>query len=160
MTAPGLVRGVAEGFERTVGAAWLAGDADLTPVVDELMSELDPVVAGDNLHQLLFDLFGIVGLGKAEAVGEAQDVRVDDDAFCDFVGDAKNDIRGFAGGSGNGEELGHGIRHLAAEVSQQFLCGSRDGLGLVAIEAGGLDLGFERRERGLRHSLWCRELTE
>lgn len=144
MAAPCLVRGVAEGFERAVGAARLAGDADLASVVDELVRELNPVVAGDDLHQLLLDLLWIVGLREAEAIGEAQNVCVDHDALGDSVGGAQHDIGGFSGGSGNSEEFGHGVRHLAAEVRDDALCGTRDGLGLVVVEAGRFDLRLKR----------------
>ena len=80
MGRPGFVGGVAEVFEGAVGAARFAGDADLTAVVDEFVGELDPPVAGDYFLQVLFYLHGVGLFGEFEAVGEAVDVRVHDDA--------------------------------------------------------------------------------
>lgn len=84
--------------------------------MDEFVGELYPVVFGDDAHEVLFDLFGVGRFGKAEAVGDAQHVGVDDDAFGDVEGYSKDHVGGFAGGSGNGEQLGHGLRNFAAEV--------------------------------------------
>ena len=67
-------------LEGAVGAAGFAGDADLAAVVNEFVGELDPAVAGDDLLQVLFDLYGVGFFGEFEAVGEAVDVRVYDDA--------------------------------------------------------------------------------
>ncbi len=53
MTAPGLITGIAEWFEGAVGTAGLAGDANLAAVVDHLMGERNPVILGDDLHQVL-----------------------------------------------------------------------------------------------------------
>ena len=103
MAAPGFVRSIAESFERAVGTARFAGDANRASVMDELVGKLDPVVAGDDLHQLLLNLFRIGGLCEAEAIGEAQNMGVDDYAFGYSVGYAKDDIGSFTGGSGNGK---------------------------------------------------------
>ena len=78
VAGPGLVGGVAEVLEGAVGAAGFAGDADLAAVVNEFVGELDPAVAGDDLLQVLFDLYGVGFFGEFEAVGEAVDVRVYD----------------------------------------------------------------------------------
>lgn len=51
---PGFVGGVAELFQGAGGAFGFAGFADLAPVVDEFVGELDPAVLGDYFHQVLF----------------------------------------------------------------------------------------------------------
>lgn len=50
-------------FEGAVGAAGFARDADLAAVVDEFVAELNPTVFGDDLYEVLFDLYGVVILG-------------------------------------------------------------------------------------------------
>ena len=65
---------------------------------------------GNDLHQLLLDFFGGVAFGEVEAAGDAEDVGVDDDAFGLAEADAEDDVGGFAGGAGNGDELGEGLR--------------------------------------------------
>lgn len=124
MTTPRLVRSIAECFQRAVGTARFACDADFAAVMNELMRELDPVIAGDDLHQVLFDLFGIAGFREPKAVGKAQDVGVDDDAFGNSIGNTKNDIGGLTRGSWNCKEFGHALRDLTAEVRDYTFCGA------------------------------------
>lgn len=126
MTGPGFVGGVAKGFQRAVDAARFAGDADLAPVMDHFVGELDPVVARDDLHQLLLDFLGFVGFCEAEAFGEAKYVRVDDDAFGEAVCNSKDDVAGFARDSGESEQLSHGLWDPAAEVSNELLGSAGD----------------------------------
>ncbi len=68
---PGLVAGVAEGFEGAVGAAGFAGQADLAAVVDELMRELDPAVLREDFDEVALDLYGLSMAGELEAAREA-----------------------------------------------------------------------------------------
>lgn len=138
----------------------LAGDADLSSVMDELVGELDPVVLGDDVHQLLLHLFGVGGIREAEAVGEAQDVGVDDDAFGDAVGDSEDNVGGFAGGSRDGEQFGHGFWNFAVEVLDDAPGCSGDGLGFVVIEAGGFDLCLKSRKGGFGHGFGSGEFAE
>lgn len=59
-------------------------------MVDELVGELYPAVAGDDFHQFLLDLLRVVALGEAEAAGEAEDVGVNDDALGFSEADPEN----------------------------------------------------------------------
>jgi hypothetical protein len=68
--------------------------------------EGDPAVLGDDLHQVLLDVCCGFGFGEREAAGDAEDVGVDDYAFCVFEADAEDYVGGFAGGAGDGDELG------------------------------------------------------
>jgi len=111
--------------------------------VNHLVGEADPVVARQDLHQFLLDLFGRLGLGEFKAARDAEDVRVDHDAFGQTVADAEDDVGGFAGGAGDGDELGECLRDLAVEVGENFAGSALNGFGFVAEEAGGLDKGFE-----------------
>src|SRR5579871_5134326 len=61
-SAPRLVAGVAEIFQRAIDALGLAGITQLAPVPDDLMREQNPFVARDHLHQILLNVFGIVFL--------------------------------------------------------------------------------------------------
>ena len=63
MRCPGFVGGVAELFQRAIGAAGLAGYADLAAVVDEFVGELDPAVAWDDLLEVLLDFDGVFLFG-------------------------------------------------------------------------------------------------
>jgi len=105
LRTPSFVGGVAELFQGAGGAFGFAGFADLAAVVDEFVGELDPAVLGDDFHQVLFDGLRGVAAGEAEAAGDAEDVGVYDDSFGFAVGYAEDDVSGFTGCSGDGQQL-------------------------------------------------------
>jgi len=82
-------------------------------------------------------------------------VGVYDDAFGFAVGYAEDDAGGFAGCSGDGEELGHGLRDFAAELLADDAACALDGLGFVVVEAGGADELFDGFDGGFGHGLGC-----
>jgi len=137
---------VAELLEVAAVAFGLAGVADLAAVVDELMGEGDPAVLRNHLHQFLLDFLGRVAFGEAEAVGDAEDMGVDHDAFSFAEADTEDDVGGFAGGAGDGDELGEGLGDLTVEIGDDFAGSALDGFCLVVVEAGGADEGFELGE--------------
>ena len=151
---------MAELLEVAAAAFGFAGVADLAAVMDELMREGDPVILGNDLHQFLFDFLRRVAFGNAQAAGDAEDVRVDDYAFGFAEADAEDDVGGFAGDTGDGDELGEGLRDLAAELGDDFAGGTLNGFGLVVEEAGGADEGFEFGEGCLGHGGWGGEAAE
>src|SRR5580698_6144254 len=65
---PCFVAGGADGFEGAVGAFGFAGDADLAAVVDDFVGVGDPVVFGDDLDQVLLDLFRFCSLRQVQSV--------------------------------------------------------------------------------------------
>jgi len=142
---------VAELLEVAAVAFGLAGVADLAAVVDELMGEGDPAVLRNHLHQFLLDFLGRVAFGEAEAVGDAEDMGVDHDAFSFAEADTEDDVGGFAGGAGDGDELGEGLGDLTVEIGDDFAGSALDGFCLVVVEAGGADEGFELGEGGFGH---------
>lgn len=132
------------GQEDAPRAAGLAGDADGPAVVDEEVRPEGPLVLRDDLGEVVLDLDGVGGvLGEAEAVGEARDVRVDGDALVDSEGVSEDDVGGLSADAGEGVEGFHGLGDLAAVVGDEGLGHGDDGLGLVAVEAGGLDVPLE-----------------
>ena len=68
---------------------------------------------------------------------------VHDDAFGFAVGYAEDDAGGLAGGTGDGEEFGHGLRDFAVELLGDDAACALNRLGFVVIEAGGTDEFFE-----------------
>ena len=140
---PGFVFGVAELLEVAAVAFGFAGVADLAAVMDELVGEVDPAVLRDDAASVPARLFGRVAFGQAEAAGDAEDVGVDDYAFGFAEADAEDDVGGFAGCAGDGDEFGEGLRDLAVEVGDDFCGCALDGFGLVVEEAGGADEGFK-----------------
>lgn len=135
VAAPGFVGSVAEGFEGAVGTARFAGDADLASVMDEFVRELNPVILRNDLHQFLLYFFGIGRCGEAEAVGEAEHVRVNHYALGQAEGYSQHDVGGLARGAGEGEHFGHCFGNFAVEVFDEPFGRAGDGLGLVVIKA-------------------------
>lgn len=86
--------------------------------MDDLVRERDPAILRKNLHEVLFDLNGIVIFGEIQALGNPLDVGIDDDARGDSEGRSQYDVGRFAGRSGDGEELLDGLRDLAVEAQE------------------------------------------
>src|ERR1700691_5689184 len=57
--APRLVAGVADDLQQAFNAFWLAGNAQLPSVPNDLMREQNPFFARDNAHQILLDFLRI-----------------------------------------------------------------------------------------------------
>src|SRR5205085_11912543 len=79
------LRPPAEGEHRALPAPRPPRDADLPAVEDEQVGGARPALLLDEGHELPLDLDGVVALGDAEPVRDAQHVRVDGDAFRDVV---------------------------------------------------------------------------
>ena len=103
------------------------------------MREIDPVGLGDNLHQIVFDLFGRVLPGQAEAAAQAVNMRVNHNPFSFAVRDAEDDTGGFAAAAGQLDEFGHRVGHLPGMTLGNGLTTIADGFGFVAEETGGFD---------------------
>lgn len=55
--APGLIFGVANIFQKAVGAARLPSNASFPAKMDHAMREVDPALLGNQPHHVLFDSF-------------------------------------------------------------------------------------------------------
>jgi hypothetical protein len=150
----GFVFGVADVFDFAVEAAGLAGDAEAAAVPDELVGEEHPFIFGQDLDEILLDFFWVGVFGEVEAVGEADDVGIDDDAAGDSVAGAEDDVAGLAGDAGEGEDLLHGLGDNAAEFFDEFFGGAHDGFCFVAEETGGADFLFELTGVGVGEMFW------
>jgi len=107
------------------------------------VAEEGPGVAGEEFDEVLFDADGVAEGGEAEALGEAADMGIDDDAFIFLEGVSEDDIGGFASGTGEVGEGFEGGWHFAAVLREECGTHGSDVFGFVAIEAGGADEGFE-----------------
>ena len=110
---------------------------------DEPVAEEGPGVAGEEFDEVLFDADGVAEDGEAEALGEAADMGIDDDAFIFLEGVSEDDIGGFASGAGKVGEGFEGGWHFAAVLGKEGGTHGSDIFGFVAVEAGGADEGFE-----------------
>ena len=126
-----------------VDALGFAGDAELASVPDDLVGKENPFLARDDAHQVLLDLLRVIVRGEFETARDAVNMGVDDYAFGFLEPRAQHDVGGFAGDAGEGEQLFHVVRDLAAEVGDDFFRGADHGFRLVAEETGGADVGLE-----------------
>ena len=85
-------------------------------MVDDLVGEADPVVGREDSGEFLLDFLGSFRFGEGESTADAQDVGVNDYAFSFVEADAEDDVGGFAGGAGDGDEFGECLRDLGVEV--------------------------------------------
>ena len=107
------------------------------------MAEKGPGVAGEKFDEVLFDADGVAEGGEAEALGEAADMGIDDDAFIFLEGVSEDDIGGFASGTGEVGEGFEGGWHFAAVLREEGGTHGTEVFCLVAVEASGADEGFE-----------------
>ena len=151
---------MAELLEVATVAFWLARDAHLAAVVDKLVRKRDPAILRDDPHQLLLYLLRRVTIGKAQPMGNSEDMGVNYDTFCLAEADAEDDIGRLAGRAGNGDQFGKGLRHLAVEFGDNLRCGTLDRFGLVAKEACRANQRLKLRQSCFGHRLWGGESTK
>jgi hypothetical protein len=65
--AVGLVSGVAEGFQRTHCAFWRSRHTDGASVMNDLVGIVDPLVARQNLDEVLLDLLWSFFFGEFQS---------------------------------------------------------------------------------------------
>ncbi len=66
MASPGFIAGIAKRFQSAIDAARFTGDANLAAMVNHFVRKRDPVVLGNDLHQIFFhrDRLGLAGKFK------------------------------------------------------------------------------------------------
>jgi hypothetical protein len=71
---------VTDVFQWTLSAFGASGNAQSTAVMDNLMREINPFWLWNHLHQVLLDVFGIVGFREFQPSRYAMDVGIDHNA--------------------------------------------------------------------------------
>ena len=111
---------------------------------DEQVGEFAPRALRESLHKRLLNLRNrVVGLCKAESLGEAFDVGIDNDADVDVEGVAEDDVCGLAGDAAQREELVHRGGNLTSEAFDDGLHRFVNGAGFISEQADGLDEGLD-----------------
>src|SRR6266508_2507125 len=134
--APDLERRRAQVGQLATVAAGVLGGAHLAPEPDQPVREDGPLVDGDQPHQVLLDLDGVVVPGQPQPAGEPPDVGVDHHALVAGEEGAEHHVGGLAADPWQLHQLVHGPGYLAVVVLEQVPGGALDRLGLVAEEAG------------------------
>jgi len=122
LARPALIGTRAKAADFAGGAIGLASKAAAAAMPDEPVAKVCPLGPWNELHQVLFDLFGRGLFRQAESRGESLHVGIDDHAFVDVEGIAKDDVGGFATDAGERRERGHVAGNLA--VVPRYKCGA------------------------------------
>ena len=82
--------------QRTDGALRPPCDANLPAVMNQPVGEIDPFGLGNELHQVLLDLFRVGALRQPEQVADPFDVCVDHDSTGNSKGRPQKDVGRFS----------------------------------------------------------------
>ena len=135
-----LVLGVTKRIDFAFRAFRFPRDTQGSAVVNNLVGEQNPLFFRNGLHQIPLDFSGIGVLCEIQPARDALHMRIHYDTRCDSIRRSKDYVRRFTSGTGNGEQLVHGLRDLSTEIIQQSLRGPNQRFGLVVEEAGGSDI--------------------
>ena len=113
--------------------------------MNQQVSQLDPLVPREQLHQILFDLVRTLFFRKIEPACEPQHVSVDDHAFCLSECNTQHNVCGFPGDARQLEQLFHCCGNLASVFFRNNPGGGFDALRFVSEEAAGMNHRFQFR---------------
>ena len=119
--------------------------AHAAAVPDQSVREDRPLLARQQLHQILLDLHRLGLAGQPEPLRQPRDVRIDHDALVLAERGAEHDVRGLARDAGQLDQLLHRRRDLAAVSLDERLRHADQRLRLHPKEAGRVDLLLEHR---------------
>ena len=114
------------------------------------MAESNPLLAGNNRHEILFDFYRVFLAGETEAEAEPRHMGIDHNARGNFKSGAQQDVGRFSSDARQFDQLFEGLRRQAFVVFDQQSAAILDALRLVAKEAGALDRFFQIGDRRLR----------
>src|SRR5690348_11769932 len=156
-SGPGLVGPGAERAHGARRAGGLAGHAGAPAVDDQQVRALGEPALGQDLHELVVDLIGILRLGQPQALGDTEDVGVHGERV-DAEGVAEHHVGGLEPHAGQLDEGRALARHLAAVTLDERLGHAEQRAGLGAEEARRADLALELLRPGLRQRVgsWIR----
>jgi hypothetical protein len=132
-----------------MGTIGFAGRAAPAAVPDEPVTEQGPELAWDEGHEIELDFFGLLLPGELEALGEAGDVGIDDDALVEVKGIAEDHVGGFAADPIELHQGFHGGRHLAMVVGEESTTAALDMACFATEETEGADLLLESFDGGM-----------
>ena len=118
---------------------------------DHLMGKFYPALLGHQGHQVELNLYRVLLSGEPQALGDPAHVGVHYEAR-DAEGVAQDDVGRLAADPRQFDQVIQGGRHLAAELRHQDLAEGLEALGLLAVEAGGVDGLLQFRQVGSRRS--------
>jgi hypothetical protein len=110
---------------------------------DEPVAEVSPRFFWKKFRKVCFDFYGIGIFGETEAVGEASDMGIHDNAFIEAKGIAKNDVRGFSSDSGEGSQGFQGAGNLTIVVGKERGSHGSQVPGFIPEKTGGVNHAFE-----------------
>ena len=110
---------------------------------DESVAQHVPLGLREEGHQIALDFFRRGLGGPTEALRNALNVRVDDDALGSAECDAEHDVGRLASDARQLDQLGLCARHLTAVLFDEQLGQADDVLRLLAVHADAIDAGLD-----------------
>ena len=112
---------------------------------DEPVAEEAPRIPWNEGEEVGLDFSGIRLGGEAEALGEAADMGVDDDALLEAECVSEHDVGGFAADARKGGEFLHTVRNASPVAFEEGGGAGLEAAGLGPEEPGGFDEGLKFR---------------
>ena len=125
----------------TIRAFGVAGDAYIAAMQDQPVVGVLFPLGGDGFFECGFGGVGRGGFAEADAVGDAEYMRVDGDGVVAQRA-IEPDICGFAADAGEGLQFLARVGNLSAEIVDQYLAELDDIAGLGVEQADGFDVVF------------------
>lgn len=150
----------AQGLEDTGLAPGFSGLAGSPAVQDEPVADSDPFLLGNDLHQVLLYLKGVLSTREPQPMGESIDVSIDDHTGRLAETVSQNHVGCLSRHAGKSEQLLHVLWHAASEVLDDLLTGALNRLGFVAKETRRPDEPLELAPVGTGQIGSLREASE
>ena len=135
-----FVERVANRVQLAFRATRLPCYAERASMVNNLQRKLDPLLLGNDLHQILFDFHRRGLLGQVEPLRNSLHMRIHHHSGRNAVEGAEYDVGGLARGAGNGEHLIHGPGHFASEIGENLTRRANQRFRFVVEEARGANV--------------------
>ncbi len=127
---------------------------------NEQIGYLHPFFFGHELHEVLFNLVGVVVLGESKSLGQTADMRINSNPFDHSVRILKDYVCGLPSYARKFKKLIHGSWNFVSVFFDEHFAAVLDILGFVMVESAGFYLLFEFFEVSVGEVFSCSVFLE
>src|SRR5215813_13821111 len=127
---------------------------------DYAVREVNPLITGQHLHQVLLDGFRIIVLRQFQAPRDAVDMSIYHPPFGPAIPRTEHDIGGLARSSRDSEQLRHCLWYFAVELFRNLLRRPYNRFGFIAKKSRCSNVRLEFLWLERCKVLWCRIFLE
>src|SRR6266568_4172524 len=157
---PRLILRMAQRLQRTLHALRCPRHTQSSPVIDDLVRVVNPLLSRNHLHQILFNIPRVLRPRKLQPPRDPVHVRIDHDSFGLPEPRSQHHVCRLSRHSRQREQLIHLIGNFAAELLHHLASGPHNGLRLVPEESRSDDHRLQFLRLNLRQRSRCRILLE